>query len=204
MQQNCHCIPARTLRGGAFTENSPKGERPRPWAMAGNPSSKSKPQVSQFSDCPQHIGLPLAVRPGSSKQEMVGIGRFGPKPSPCPNKVDAPYVGATRTRECVSHGNRYCTLPGGGFCIAPSRRRRVTWNCDNAHASLCAIYRSSGMHNRRAETPRGSPAVHGRRRLCAPFGIFSLTLDSRIMSMVTTPGTATPRPCHSCFPISIP
>ncbi|MCY1372936.1 hypothetical protein D9M68_780330 [compost metagenome] len=72
---------------GAFTENSPKGERPRPWAMAGSSSSR-KQAASQPVLRPSHntSDAPRFYWPGLSKQEMVEIGRFGPKPSPCLNK----------------------------------------------------------------------------------------------------------------------
>jgi len=66
--------------------NSPKGECPRPWAMAGYHPAKASCKSASAPASSHHIGLPSGCRLGSSKQVMVEIGRFRPRPSPCLDK----------------------------------------------------------------------------------------------------------------------
>jgi len=88
------------------TENSPKGERPRLWAMAGHSSSKK--QTATRAGILAFIttsGLPPPY--GQVRQSKKWLRLTGqPKPSRVPTKVDAPNVGATRTRSACR------TIPG--------------------------------------------------------------------------------------------
>ena len=79
------------------TENSPKGERPRPWAMAGHSSSKKQASIRAGILAPiATSGLPPPC--GQVRQSKKWLRLTGqPKPSRVPTKVDAPNVGATRT-----------------------------------------------------------------------------------------------------------